>query len=97
MPQASPASSPGPPPPLTRSEIWLRRAALALKVIFFIELGMLLSVLPWTSVWSENSLTMGWPNIHQWLNTGFARGAVSGLGLVNIWIGIWDAVHYKED
>jgi hypothetical protein len=30
------------------------------------------------------------------VNHGFVRGALTGLGLINIWIGVWDAVHYHE-
>jgi hypothetical protein len=28
--------------------------------------------------------------------SGITRGIVSGLGLLNIWIAIYDAIHYKE-
>jgi hypothetical protein len=27
---------------------------------------------------------------------GFVRGAISGLGLVNIWMGIAEAIRYRE-
>jgi hypothetical protein len=76
--------------------LWIQRLKLGIDVIFFIELGMILLVLPWTPVWTQNSLLMGFPTIQRIAEHGFLRGAVSGLGLINIWIGISDAVHYRE-
>jgi hypothetical protein len=72
------------------------RVKLAVEVIFFVELGMLLLVLPWTPLWSDNTLLVMHPSARTLLNEGFVRGAISGLGLINIWIGVWDAVHYNE-
>ena len=76
--------------------LWLERLKLAVRVIFFIELGMLLVILPWTPVWTNNNLLATQLVLREWLNQGFLRGALSGLGLVNIWFGIYEAVHYRE-
>ena len=65
-------------------------------MVFFIELGMILLVIPWTPVWTQNSLLIGYPTLKMISDHGFLRGAVSGLGLINIWIGISDAVQYRE-
>lgn len=70
---------------------------LVLKVMFLIEMGMLLVIMPWTAIWTENSLIAGSLRLHAIVNHGFLRGAVSGLGLVNLWIGVWEAVQYRED
>jgi hypothetical protein len=80
----------------SRFDIWIQRLKLGIDVVFFIELGMILVVIPWTPVWSQNSLLAGYPTLKMIVDHGFVRGAVSGLGLINIWIGISDAVHYKE-
>ncbi|MBI2682862.1 MAG: hypothetical protein HYX26_06545 [Acidobacteriales bacterium] len=76
--------------------LWLERMKLAVRVMFFIELGMLLVLLPWTPLWTNNSLLSTHLSLREWLNLGFVRGAMSGLGLVNIWFGIYEAVHYRE-
>jgi hypothetical protein len=76
--------------------LWRARLWLAIRVIFFIQVGMMLLVVPWTPVWTRNSLVSSSIMLHDVLNMGFVRGAVSGLGLVNLWIGISDAVHYRE-
>src|SRR6266404_7206355 len=95
-PRAGPVLVTGYPEPPSRFEIWSNRIFLVIRVIFWIELGMLLIVLPWTRVWTENNFLMRWPELRALLDQNFVRGAASGLGLLDIWIGIWDAVHYKD-
>jgi hypothetical protein len=76
--------------------VWVQRLQLVVMVVFCIELGMLLAVLPWTRVWLDNGLLANYPGLRAFAHHNFVRGAVSGLGLVDIWIGIWEAVHYRE-
>jgi hypothetical protein len=83
-------------PPASRAEVWLHRFWLVVFVIFCIELGMLLTVIPWTRVWMENSLLAAHPTWRTIFQDDFVRGVISGLGLVDVWIGIWEAVHYKD-
>ena len=65
--------------------------------MFLIEVGMVLAVSPWTSVWSQNSFLAAHPGLKEFMSQGFVRGAFTGLGLINIWMGIWEAVQYRED
>jgi hypothetical protein len=67
-----------------------------IRVVFYIELGMLLAVLPWTRLWINNSLVMDFPRLNGILQMNFVRGLVTGVGLVDIWIGVWEAVRYRE-
>ena len=76
--------------------VWMQRVWLVVFVMFSIELGMVLAVLPWTRVWNENSLMYAYPTLRAILQRDFVRGAITGLGLLDIWIGIWEAVHYRE-
>ncbi len=57
---------------------------------------MLLAVLPWTPVWVNNGLVIAYPLLKSILQQNFVRGLVTGFGLIDIWIGIWEAVHYKD-
>jgi hypothetical protein len=82
--------------PRTRSQIWLARIWLGVKVILFIQAGMMLLIVPWTPIWERNSLVSTSFGLQELLHSGFVRGAISGLGLINIWIGIADAVNYRE-
>jgi hypothetical protein len=70
---------------------------LVVRVIFLIEVGMVLTISPWTPVWTQNSLLIAHPAVRDFLAHGFVRGAFTGLGLINIWMGIWEAVQYRED
>ncbi len=90
-----PAAAPPDQPP-TRAALWTQRLFLLIFVVFCIELGMLLVILPWNEVWTRNTFLEDWPAVRAFLGQNFVRGTVSGLGLVDIWIGLWEAVHYRE-
>jgi hypothetical protein len=91
-----PAVTPHAVEPVSRFTVWLHRISLVIFVIFCIELGMLLAVLPWTPVWINNGFVANHPLLKSLLQENFVRGLVTGFGLVDIWIGIWEAVHYKD-
>lgn len=80
----------------SRGRVWGRRIFMVVVVLFCIELGMALVVLPWLSVWTANSLLQGHPQVQSFLGNYFVRGAFTGLGLIDIWIGVWEAVHYRD-
>jgi hypothetical protein len=81
------------------ASIWLLRSGLVLYVCLSLWAGMVLLILPWTAAWN-NMADSGYFIQHLALRSlvmnGFTRGAISGLGLVNIWMGIWEGVHYRE-
>jgi len=80
-------------PPLP---LWAQRLFLIVKVIFYIELGLLLAVLPWTSIWNQNEFVMRYPAVRELMQSNFTRGLFTGLGLLDIWLGIWEAAHYRD-
>ena len=61
-------------------------------IAFFLETGLLLVVLPWSSFWSRNYFIVHWPSIASWLVNDFVRGGVTGLGVVNLIAGVADSV-----
>jgi hypothetical protein len=79
------------------ARLWLRRIGVLLFVFFCATLGVMLMILPWRPEWSDNPLLLAYPSIREAVSTGFVRGLVSGLGLLNVWIGFWEAVRYRED
>ena len=91
-------STAAPAKPGTSADVpqWLRRLSLAVYILFCLEMGLLLLVLPWTSVWLNNSLVAGHSHLEALANNDFVRGAVSGLGLVDIWLAITEALRYRE-
>ena len=65
---------------------WYHKLAGLLAVIFSFELGVFLLVFPWASDWNHNyfsGLTFWMREV--WASPYF-RGAVSGLGVLNIYI-----------
>jgi hypothetical protein len=76
--------------------LWLRRVKLVGVVAICIWLGMTLVALPWTRWWTENSLLLSYPALASVLQRNFVRGVISGIGLIDVWLGVWEAVRYRE-
>ena len=53
-------------------------------------MGLLLVVLPWSAFWERNYFAGSSPLLHAILANNFVRGAVTGLGLVNLYVGFAD-------
>jgi hypothetical protein len=53
-------------------------------VIFFLEVGLVLTLAPWSAYWDRNYFAETLPAVHALITNNFIRGAVSGLGVVNI-------------
>jgi hypothetical protein len=71
---------------------WHRRVLGFCLVVFAFELGLFLLIFPWNSRWD-----LSWVPLHSqrfadiWMSRYF-RGALSGLGLLNIYVAIGEAV-----
>jgi hypothetical protein len=81
---------------LSGTELWLHRFLVLLFVFLCAGAGVLLVVVPWTPQWTDNYLLLRWPGLRTFASNGFVRGLCSGLGVLDIWIGFRDAVHYRE-
>jgi hypothetical protein len=55
-----------------------------LLTAFFIETGLVLLLAPWSEFWDRNYFAQGMPFVHALMINNFVRGAVSGLGVVNV-------------
>ena len=82
-----------------------------LTVIFFIlvclQAGILLVLLPWVSIgifgdWGDNYLLAfvaqktGLPILQQAVASNWFRGAVTGLGVLNLFIAFWEMAHFSR-
>jgi len=63
-----------------------------LIVAFFFEFGIALLVVPWSSFWDRNYFAEAVPTLHAFITNNFVRGAVSGLGLINLAAGLGELV-----
>jgi hypothetical protein len=55
-----------------------------LIVALLIEAGLLLILIPWSAFWDRNYFVESVPTLGALLTNNFVRGAVSGLGVVNL-------------
>ena len=90
---------PAPPYPRNRTGIalWLHRLAVLMFVFLCAVVGVFLVILPWRPEWTDNYLLLASPGLRAFVSHGFVRGVCSGLGVLDIWIGFWEAVHYHEE
>ena len=99
FPQGGP-SAPAPPDPVQeprsgRVPPWLQYLELSVRVVVRLYLGLIIVVLPWTHFWNNNHLLLYVPHLALLALNGVTRGIVSGLGLLNIWIAVDDAIRFK--
>ena len=93
-PQAPASASRRPRPALY---LWLRRVGVLLFVFLCATIGVMLMILPWRPEWADNHLLLPYPTLRAMFASGFTRGVCTGLGVLNVWIGFWEAIQYRED
>ncbi len=77
--------------------VWLQRLSLLVLVLFCFYIGGLVAALPWMPrYWDQNGWLLAHPAVQSVLGLGWVRGLVSGVGLIDIWIGISELLHYKD-
>jgi hypothetical protein len=81
----------------TGFDLWLHRITVLMLVFVCAVVGVLLVILPWRPEWTDNHLLLAYPGLRVFIANGFVRGLCSGLGILDIWIGFWEAVHYHEE
>jgi ABC-type transport system involved in cytochrome c biogenesis permease subunit len=59
-----------------------------LMTALFFEAGLVLLIVPWSGFWEQNYFVQMLPILDGILTNNFVRGAVSGLGLVNVLAGL---------
>ncbi|HVF56304.1 MAG TPA: hypothetical protein VM934_09145 [Pyrinomonadaceae bacterium] len=85
--------------------------ASRLTVIFYIvlclEAGIVLTIVPWVQPfgmgdWGDNfillyaSQKIGLQGLQQAVSSGWVRGAVTGLGLLNLAMAFWEMAHFRQ-
>ena len=66
---------------------WYHRLGGVLFVVFCLTIGFFLLIFPWTSAWDRNYFALVIPEWHRYWDNTYTRGAISGLGVVNLYIG----------
>jgi hypothetical protein len=84
---ASPQKNPGP------KIGWQKRMLRISLALFIFEIGAFLVIFPWTQDWDLNYFQIVTPGLQDlWQQPSF-RGALTGLGFVNIYIACLQVVH----
>jgi hypothetical protein len=71
-------------------------------ILICFEVGIMLLILPWTRYWDENFFLffitgkLNSPSLFAFLTSGWMRGAVTGLGIINILAGLRDILKFRE-
>lgn len=62
-----------------------------LMALFFAQTGLALLVIPWSDFWNHNLLLEWSATVHDLTRSTYVRGGISGLGLVNLGLGVLEA------
>ena len=80
----------------SRLAVWAHRIFILLFVLVCTTFGIVLIILPWRTEWTDNYLLLRYPAFRPFVASGFFRGLCTGLGVLDVWLAFWEAVHYQE-
>jgi hypothetical protein len=72
----------------------LRLVVFLSYILYCFYIGVLLVFLPWSVLWEANGILSRSPTLAAVVLSGAARGAVSGLGVLLLFLGALDAVRF---
>jgi len=88
-----PIPAPAPEAPRYR---WYHFAMALLFIVFCMELGMFLAIFPWSEFWDRSFFSSLAPEWRLYWDNTYLRGAVSGLGLVNVYIALLEIFRLRR-
>ncbi len=88
-PETDSRTAVAPPPPHAH---WFQKVWAVVFIIFCLELGLFLVIYPWTDDWDHNlfatSPSAQLARWNEWWHNPFFKGAISGLGFLDLWVSI---------
>ena len=75
---------------------WAHKLWRLIFIVFCFELGVFLMVFPWLDYWDNNFIATLAPWIEGFWSNLYFRGAVSGLGVVNIYISLAEVFRLRR-
>ena len=79
-------AGPGPTPLPAPVYRWYHKTSAVVFIAFCLEVGLFLMIFPWTEYWEGNYFSAFVPEWHRYWDNMYVRGAISGLGVVNLYI-----------
>lgn len=83
-----------PAAPVRRS--WFQKLGTLLFIVVCFEVGVFLLIFPWMEYWDHNSIASLAPWTRDVWDSAYFRGALSGLGLVNIYIALAEVFRWRR-
>jgi len=81
---------------LARIVSFLHTTYLLLHITYWLAAGSFLILFPWQAKWGNNSLLYRFPSLRPVMSNPFLKGAVLGLGFVNLLIGFQEIAHFRK-
>ncbi len=75
---------------------WYHKMSAVLFITFCLEVGIFLVIFPWTPYWDGNYFSLLKPEWHQYWDNMYVRGAVSGFGVVNLYISLVEVLRLRR-
>jgi hypothetical protein len=75
---------------------WVHKLGIFLFIIVCFEVGAFLTVFPWTPQWDNNWVANLFPWLRVLWTNSYFRGALSGLGLLNIYISLMEVSRLRR-
>ena len=85
------------------------RLSVIFYIILCLEIGLVLTILPWVphgwmglSDWGSNYFLVlaahktGFYGLQSFVASGWVRGAVSGVGILNLSMAVWETTHFGQ-
>jgi hypothetical protein len=72
------------------------RQWFVLYVVVCIEVGIFLTLVPWSAIWERNYFLDLYPSLRALLLAPAIRGAVAGLGVANLYMGLREVLHRRR-
>jgi hypothetical protein len=99
MPGEPCSTNPTPEAPISSPETrpayrWYHKFSAVLFAAFCLEIGFFLLVFPWSG-WADDFAAFKPEWRRYWANL-YVRGAISGLGLVNLYISLLEILHLRR-
>jgi hypothetical protein len=68
----------------------------AVHIFYWFAVGGFLMLVPWLRFWDHNALLYHFPGLIPIVGNAFLKGAVLGLGIVNLLIGLHELLHFGD-
>jgi quinol-cytochrome oxidoreductase complex cytochrome b subunit len=91
-----PIPAPEAPPPDVPRHRWYHVAMALIFIVFCLELGMFLVIFPWSDLWERSFFSSLAPEWRMYWDNAYLRGAVSGLGIVNVYISLTEIFRLRR-